>query len=139
MSTRPDAARWEQLKKLPVRMFQTPRGPIMGLLEREVTRGVRLWAPAWVNMPSEANVIWLPVAFVETYFDLYWNMLIGTHDIPELVEKGYRGFVEQFIKGSYQMKPVITSAGVDADPHTVELPKVETAEAAPAETSPPEA
>lgn len=103
-------------------MYQTARGPIMGLFEREVKHGVRLWAPAWVNQPGPANVIYLPVFPCETYLDLYGGMIIGENGVPEIIEAGYRGFLGEFIKGSYNMKPVVTSAGIEADPHIHQAP-----------------
>lgn len=98
-------------------MFQTARGPLVGLCEREVSKGVRLWAPAWVNQPGPANVIYLPVFPCETYIDLHWAMVIGENPMPEIIERGYRGYVEHFAKDAYKMNPVIISAGIEGEPH----------------------
>lgn len=86
----------------------------MGLYERQVSRGIRLWAPAYLNQAGPMGVSYLPVFPVELYFDLFSAMLIGTHPIPASVLEGYRGYLEEFIKDSYKMKPIIQAAGVDA-------------------------
>lgn len=113
---------WHNLAKLPVRMYQTPRGPLMGLFEKEIPRGVRLWAPAWVNQPAASNVIFLPIFPVEMYLDLYWAMTLGSNPVPDLLMEGYTGYLGEFIKGSYKMNPVIISAGIQGEPHQVADP-----------------
>lgn len=110
----PKTPPWDKIAKFPIRLYQTAKSPIMGLFERNVTRGVRLWAPAWVNQPGPSNVIYMPIFPVETYLDLYTGLLIGESPAPEIVLRGYAGYIAEFIKGSYKMNPVVVSAGIDA-------------------------
>lgn len=113
---------WDALiEKASIGMYQTPRGPLMGLVGKVTTKSVQLYAPAWVNQPTNANVIFLPVFPVEEYMLLYQTMLIGENPVPHIVEQGYRGYVQEFIKGSYKMNPVVISAGNNAkEPHSIE-------------------
>ena len=110
---------WAALSALPVHMYQTVKGPLMGIFECRTNNGVRLWAPAWVSQPAASNIIFLPIFPIESYFDLSYGMVLGTHPVPEIIERGYRGYLQEFIKGSYKMNPVIVSGGIDGDPHTV--------------------
>ena len=91
----------------------------MGLFEKEIPRGVRLWAPAWVNKPAAGNIIFLPLFPVEMYLDLYWAMTLGSNPVPDLLMEGYTGYLAEFIKGNYRMKPMIISAEIPGEPHEI--------------------
>lgn len=67
-----------------------------------------------------ANVVFLPVAFVEQYLDLSLATMFGVSPTPDIVAKGYIGYFEQFVQGSYRMQPVVTSAAIQAEPAQIE-------------------
>jgi hypothetical protein len=112
-STSPD---WGKIQGYPVEMYNLASlGPVMGLREGVVPGGVRLWAPAMVRQGGPANVIYMPILFVETYFDLRMHFVAGTNPVPRIIEQGYRSYVQEFIKGSYQMDAVVVPASVPAE------------------------
>ena len=113
---------WSKIKKLPVRIFQSVRGPMIGhayVLNKSITR---LYAPANVGAPTERNIMYMPLLFCEEYIDLRTESaaFFGEHPVPPIVEEGYKQFVEEFMKASYRMKPIVAAAGVDAAPVVIE-------------------
>ncbi len=118
----PSLLSWDDVRKKKVLMFQTLRGPMMGRYDKiPNTQAVRIYAPAMVTMPNAANVVFLPVAFVEHHMDLYLATVMGTNVPPEVVLKGYEGYFEQFIKGGYAMIPVVIRAGIEGKEHSVDV------------------
>ena len=107
---------WNKIKELPIRMYQTIRGPLMGHA-RVYGHTVRLYAPANVGMPDERHIMWMPLLFCEEYLDLMADSaaVFGEHPAPPIVEQGYHQFVEEFMQGSYKMKPLVAEVGVDAE------------------------
>lgn len=115
----------EKARKLPLTMFHTLKGPVMGHAKPGGRQYVRVWAPAALHMPSPSNVLFLPVAFCEEYIDLSLATLFGIGTVPEIVAQGYDGFFENFLKGNYRMQPVAMRAGIEGDTHSVEDPEGE--------------
>ena len=128
---------WSEIKKF-LSSSSSPcvRGPIMGHADPSCRRWnshlgcyqwgvdglVRLWAPANVGAPDERHIMWMPLAFCEEFIDLRIDSaaFFGSHPVPEIVEQGYKAFVEHFLEDSYKMKPLLAQAGVDGVLHTAE-------------------
>ena len=127
MNEKPSPLSWDEVRKKPILMFQTPKGPMMGHFDRAAnTAGskldaVRLYAPAMVTFVPPSSVVFLPIAFIEHHLDLYLTAIIGTNQPQDLIVKGYEGYFETFIKGGYTMQPMIMRAKIEGDEHTVEL------------------
>lgn len=114
----PQLPDWERIRQLPVEMYNLASlGPVIGHREAKIKSTIRLWAPAMLRIAPPTNVIYMPVAFVETYFDLNMSFVAGTNPPPDIIVRGYRRYVEEFIKGAYNMTPVALQAEVPTDPH----------------------
>lgn len=96
----------------------------MGRVEKETGVGVLIWAPARLASPTPTSVIYLPVAFVETRLLLRWGIMFGTSDAPVAVLQGYEGYFDEFLKGSYTMRPVVINAGIEAEQVSTEAQPV---------------
>ncbi len=107
---------WNQIRKFPVRMYQTIRGPIMGHAEIDMRSTTRLWAPAHVGSPELGKVAYVPLEFCEEYLDLRVDSaaVFGSNPVPDVVLTGYTTYVDEFMRGSYRMAPVTARIGVDA-------------------------
>ena len=81
-----------------------------------------------IGQPVPSKVIFLPVAFCEEYIELFWTTMFGTSPPPSIVAQGYESYLEQFIKGSYNMQPLLMNAGVDAEAVMVDDPRFATPE-----------
>jgi hypothetical protein len=123
---------WDDVRKKPILMFQTPKGPMMGHFDRAANSAgskldaVRLYAPAMVTFVPPSSVVFLPVAFVEHHLDLYLTAIIGTNPPPDIITQGYTGYFESFIKGGYVMQPMIMRAKIDGEEHSVEMSQAAT-------------
>jgi len=105
---------WDSvLQQSKVALYQTLKGPIMGLQTSETERHVCLYAPAMLVAPTADKVVFMPVMFVENFILLYKNSLFGTNPAPEVVIKGYMDYVKRFAEEAFQMKPLEIAAGVD--------------------------
>ena len=111
---------WERVEGLPLRMFQTVAGPIMGHVEKETAKGIRIWAPAQVAMPNPLTVFFMPIAFCEQYFDAFWTGVRGTNEIPEVIAQGYAGYFKNFVAGGYNMAPVTINVGIEGKAHVID-------------------
>jgi len=92
----------------------------MGHVERETAKGIRIWAPAQVAMPNPASVFFMPIAFCEQYFDMFWTGARGTNEIPEIIKQGYAGYFKNFTEGGYLMAPVAVNVGIEGHAHVVD-------------------
>lgn len=105
---------WDDIRKFPLVLFHTAGAPpLIGRLEKETTKGVKIWAPANLVLPSLTSVVYLPIAFVDKYIELLWAGIRGTHPIDPIIATGYESFFDQFIQNAYRMQPIGMSAGVD--------------------------
>ena len=114
---------WDEVRNLPVLMFQTLKGPMMGHVEAVNAKRdtIRVYAPAMVTFMPPSNVVYLPVAFVEHHLDLFPTNVLGTNSVSDLIIQGYVGFFENFIKGGYNMQPVVMRAQIDGPEAKIEL------------------
>jgi len=101
-------------------MYQTVAGPIMGHVEKETARGIRIWAPAQLAMPNPQSVFFMPIAFCEQYFDMFWTGARGTNEIPEIIRQGYAGYFRNFVQGGYNMAPLAINVGIEGHAHVVD-------------------
>ncbi len=111
----------EKAQKLPLAMFHTLKGPVVGHAKPGGTRAVRIWAPAVLSMPTPANVLYLPVTFCEEFIDLQYGLVWAMSPVPEIVAKGYEGFFKNFAEGNYRMQPLVMNAGTPGEEHTQAL------------------
>lgn len=105
---------WSRIRKLPVEMYQSIRGPIMGHAQHISSTCIRIWAPAWTGFDGSKRT-WLPLDCCEEYLDIDPRSaaFFGTNPVPDIVALGYTEYVNEFMKGSYKMKPVVAEMRVD--------------------------
>jgi hypothetical protein len=108
---------------MPVGLFHTLKGPLIGKVAKKDATRVRVFAPAMLGQPVPSKVIFLPIAFCEEYIELFWTTMFGASPPPNIVVQGYKSFFDQFVKGAYNMQPLLMNAGVDAAPVTVDDPR----------------
>lgn len=131
-SEKPSLPSWDEIRKKPVLMFHTLRGPMMGHFDRAANTAnsksdaVRIYAPAMVQFMAPSNVVYLPAAFVEHHIDVYLSTIMGTSPVPVVILQGYSGYFESFIKGGYTMQPMVMRAKIEGDEHSVELSQATT-------------
>jgi hypothetical protein len=122
---------WEDVAKFTPMVFHTlGRGLVIGFVEGMNDLLIRVHAPACIQEMPASNAILPPrIAFVPLFgvgrfMDLRQSVVFATMPVPKIFLEGYLGYFEQFAKGSYNMKPVVVSAGIDAPEgvHTVDIP-----------------
>ena len=124
----------DKQRQMPLTIFQSVRGPIIGRAQQLNARTTRLYAPAHVGSPTAGKVLFMPLLFCEEYLDVNVDSaaFFGTHPVPDVIAQGYESYFAEFHQGSYKMKPLLVEAGVkgapvEADDSRVpsELPKEE--------------
>jgi hypothetical protein len=112
----------EHVRALPVGVFYTVRGPLIGHVLERASQAPRLYAPALLNLMG-CNAVFLPMAFVESYIDVNMSMILGRLPPTAFVVAGYKTFVAEFEKGAYVVMPVTSpTAEIPGDPVSVVLP-----------------
>src|SRR6266542_3990051 len=105
---------WDEVRALPLQLLHiAASAPIMGHIAKPKHDIIRIWAPAVVSMSGPTTVTFTPLAFVESYIDLFGSALRGTNPIPEALVKGYAGYFEQFAQGHYRI--CVLAAGIDSE------------------------
>jgi hypothetical protein len=128
---------------LPLALFHTTIGPIIGHVERVADSGagpfnLRLWAPAAIRMGfqpgqpgafvAQYSVTFQPIALVETYLDLSAETPFGRSPVPEALVPSYADYLARVAAGEYSFTRV-TAHVQQAAPHEAPV-------ATPAEDSP---
>lgn len=109
-----DVVDWDLVKDQGrVMLYHTLKGPLMGTQTAETERHVTLFAPAMVVAPTESQMAFMPVLFVEKFIWLYKQSMFGQSPFAEVVRQGYASYFKRFSESVYTMRPVVVSAGVD--------------------------
>jgi len=98
-----------------VRIFHTPRGPIMGMVTSEDSTRMWLYSPCFLDCNVQrGRVHYLPIAFAGYEFVLY-KTGIG-ESVPQEAEiEGYPHFVERNRAGDYTFRMKAAYHHIDAD------------------------
>jgi len=98
-----------------LRIFHTPRGPIMGAVTSEDTHRVFLFSPCFLDPNIQrGRVHYLPIAFAGYEFVLY-KTGIGESTPQEAEIEGYPHFVERNRAGDYTFRMKAAYHHIDAD------------------------
>lgn len=98
-----------------VRIFHTPRGPIMGTVTSEDTHRVFLFSPCFLDPNIQrGRVHYLPIAFAGYELVLY-KTGIGESTPQEAEIEGYPHFVERNRAGDYTFRMKAAYHHIDAD------------------------
>jgi hypothetical protein len=111
---------WEGREKLPIGIFHTITGPIIGRVGKETKLKVVVYAPARLQPVSATKVLYHPIAFVEEHITLYHSAMLGDSPIPVVIAEGYQDYYKEFVKGSFTMAPILINAGVDGSKEAVD-------------------
>lgn len=126
----------EKQRQMPLVIFQSVRGPIIGRAQTLNARTTRLYAPAHVGSPAPGKVMFMPLLFCEEYIDINVDAaaFFGTHPVPDVIAQGYESYFNEFNAGSYKMQPLLVEAGVHGAP--VEVDDLHVSHATPVEPPP---
>lgn len=128
----------ETAKDLPIALFHTSLGPIIGKVDKAPANHgqfrIRLWAPAVIQVglaPSKPDdtqsttmqqrVVFQPIALVESHFDLSVATPTGRSPVPDALVPGYEEYFAKFAAGTYALTRVVARVEQGA-PHAVETP-----------------
>lgn len=128
-----DVAWHVRAQDLPLALFHTTVGPIIGRVERvddsgDGTFNLRLWAPAALRMAFEPGqpgitslnskhmVTFQPMALVETYLDLSSATPFGRSPVPDALVPSYDQYFQKFVLGEYSFTRVVAHVE-QAAPH----------------------
>jgi hypothetical protein len=111
------AAGWpDRARALPLALFHTTAGPIIGRVDRPRAPGpfkFRLWAPAMLSMSltpgadvasavtAPCAVTFRPLMFVETYLDLAIETSLGCSPVPDALVAPYDAYFDKVAAGEY--------------------------------------
>lgn len=115
--TKPAEAAWHvRAQALPIMLFHTTIGPIIGRVEKTKGSGVgsfdiRMWAPAAIRMGfqpgqpgafvAQYSVTFQPIALIETYLDLSTETPFGRSPVPQALIPAYEDYFERIAAGDY--------------------------------------
>lgn len=138
---------YERACKLPVALFHTTVGPIIGRVEsiatdKSASFGIRLWAPAVLTMgftpetgsaftgvkihKAHYTVTFKSLAFIETYIDLSSVTPFGRSPVPEALLPAYEEYFDKAAAGEYMFNRILESVE-QAVPHTAPVTGLEEA------------
>lgn len=117
-------------RELPLALFHTTIGPIIGYVETVGSLGdgfnLRLWAPAAIRMGfqpgqpgafvAQYSVTFQPIALVETYLDLSAGTPFGRSPVPEALVPAYADYFAKIAAGEYAYARITTHVQ-QAAPH----------------------
>jgi len=132
----------DRAAKLPVGLFFTTMGPIIGKVDKAPSDmgqfRVRLWGPAMVQISFvqpekgapeagkiQQRVVFQPLALVETHIDLSTAAPFGRAPVPDALLPSYEEFFAKFVAGEYGLTRVVAKLESGA-PHVVDMTKDET-------------
>lgn len=118
----PEVAWHVRAQGLPLALFHTTIGPIIGHVEKvgSLSDGfnLRLWAPAAIRMGfqpgqpgalvAQYSVTFQPIALVETYLDLSAETPFGRSPVPEALVPAYADYLAKVATGEYAFTRVTT-------------------------------
>ena len=115
--TKPVEAAWHvRAQALPIMLFHTTIGPIIGRVEKTKGSGVgsfdiRMWAPAAIRMGfqpgqpgafvAQYSVTFQPIALIETYLDLSTETPFGRSPVPQALIPAYEDYFAKIAAGDY--------------------------------------
>jgi hypothetical protein len=142
-STKNPVKWFDHARKLPVELFHTTVGPMIGRVEKAPSDSgqfrVRLYAPAIIQVgfvgadkadPSatvmQQRIVFQPIALVETHIDLSTATPYGRSPVPESLLPAYDEYFEKFVNGDYGLRRVVAKVEQGA-PHvaSIETPVAE--------------
>jgi hypothetical protein len=117
---KPAEVAWHvRAQALPLALFHTTIGPIIGHVEKAVEPGagsfnIRLWAPAAIRMgyqPERSgafvarySVTFQPIALIETYLDLSAETPFGRSPVPQALVPAYEDYFAKVAAGEYSLR-----------------------------------
>lgn len=130
----PEVAWHVRARELPIALFHTTIGPIIGHVEPVGRPGdgfnLRLWAPAAIRMGfqpgqpgalvAQYSVTFQPIALVETYLDLSAETPFGRSPVPEALVPAYADYLAQVAAGEHSFARVTTQVQQGV-PHEVPI------------------
>lgn len=141
-----DAVKWfDHAAKLPIGLFHTTLGPIIGKFEKAPADmgqfRIRLWAPAIIqvgfvpaakvtpgqgaesdgNTSIQQRIVFQPIALIETHLDLSVATPFGRSPVPASIVPGYKEYFAKFSTGEYAISRVVAKVEQGA-PHVVDPP-----------------
>lgn len=143
----PKAKWFDHARTLPLALFHTTIGPIIGRVDKAPAGDVgpfklRLWAPAAIRMGfapgqpgtfnAQYSVTFQPIALVETYLDLSIETPFGRSPVPEALIPAYEEYFAKSAAGDYAFARTVASVE-QAVPHGT---RVEVEARGPAEDQP---
>lgn len=157
-SKKTEEQKWhDRAAKLPVGLFFTTMGPIIGKVDKAPSDmgqfRVRLWGPAMVQISfvqpekvgTEATkiqqrAVFQPLALIETHIDLSTAAPFGRAPVPAALLPSYEEFFAKFVAGEYGLTRIVAKVETGA-PHVVDMtqdePTPSNGEVPAAETSTP--
>lgn len=134
------ATKWfDHAAKLPVGLFFTTMGPIIGKVDKAPSDmgqfRVRLWAPAMLQVglaPVDARpgvpldavqqrVVFQPLALIETHVDLSAAAPYGRAPVPDSLLPHYEEYFAKFTQGAYELRRVVAKLETEGA-HVVDTP-----------------
>lgn len=123
--------------KLPVGLFMTTAGPLIGKVDKAPSDmgqfRIRLWAPAALQMGmaqpdkgavtsdvTQQRVVFQPLALIETYIDLSAATPYGRAPVPSSLLPSYEEYFAKFVNGTYELRRTVAKVETGA-PHAVEM------------------
>jgi hypothetical protein len=111
---------------VPLKVFHTHRGPIVGLVVGETSKTVTLYSPAFIDPNVQSGrVHYFPIAFAGYQYTLYRDGCLGESVPDQPVCLGYPAFVKQNQGGDYvfcsKSAYHVIDADIDVDAETVSV------------------
>jgi hypothetical protein len=103
----------QQILDLPVRIFHTVLGTIIGHVGKITSTETVLYAPAVLSVLSPVGVSYSPIAFGTGPLTLFRAAIAGESGVSAVIADSYPRYVKQWCAGAYDMAPIIIPAGVD--------------------------
>lgn len=144
-----DTKWFDHAKGLPLALFHTTVGPIIGRMEKAPAGNIgsfklRLWAPAAIRkgfvpgqpgtFNAQYSVTFQPIALVETYLDLSVETPFGRSPVPEALVPAYEEYFTKSAAGEYAFARTVARVE-QAAPHGAAV-EVEVAARGPAGDQP---
>jgi hypothetical protein len=111
---------------MPLKVFHTVRGPIVGLVQGETSNDVMLYSPAFIDPNVQSGrVHFFPIAFAGYQYKLYKAGCLGESDPDQPICLGYPEFIKQNQQGDYVFRSKsayhVIDADIDVDAETVSV------------------
>jgi hypothetical protein len=101
---------------MPLKVFHTVRGPVVGQVLGETSNTVTLYSPAYIDPNVQTGrVHYFPIAFAGYQYTLYKDGCLGESTPDQPVCLGYPAFVKHNQQGEYVFRSKSAYHVIDAD------------------------